>query len=113
MTSGVAPQGGQPVDPALPGLSAALSAHPPGTAAEDDCRVRHVEWVPRRRCQVVHEVRASLGTATLVSYEVTPAGTTFRRMTGDRGLPGLPSASDPATVADRLAEVFGGGRAHV
>ena len=107
MTAGVAPQGGQPVDPALPGLSAALSAHPPGTAAEDDCRVRHVEWVPRRRCQVVHEVRAPLGTATLVSYEVTPSGTTFRRMTGDRGLPGLPSASDPATVADRLAEVFG------
>lgn len=107
MTSGVARQEGLPVDPALPGLSAALSAHPPGTAAEDDCRVRHVEWVPRRRCQVVHEVRAPLGTVTLVSYEVTPSGTTFGRMAGDRGLPGLPSTLDPAAVADRLAEVFG------
>jgi len=107
VTCGVAHQGGLPVDPALPGLSAALSAHPPGTAAEDDCRVRHVEWVPRRRCQVVHEVRASLRTATLVSYEVTPSGTTFRRMAGDGGLPGLPSALDPVAVADRLTEVFG------
>ena len=106
MTSGVAPQGGLQVDPALPGLSAALSAHPPGTAAEDDCRVRHVEWVPGRRCRVVHEVRAPLGTATLVSYEVTPSGTTFRTMAGDPGLPGLPSALDPAAVRGRLAEVF-------
>ena len=106
MTPGVASSVGLQVDPALSGLSAALSAHPPGTAAEDDCRVRHVEWAPRRRCQVVHEVRPPLRTPTFVSYEVTSSGTTCRGMADDRDLPGLPSALDPAIVRDRLAEVF-------
>jgi aminoglycoside phosphotransferase (APT) family kinase protein len=105
VTSGVASHVGLPVDPALPGLSAALSAHPPHTAAEDHCRVRHVEWVPRRRCQVVHEVRTSQALA-FVSYEVTASGTTFRRMAADRDLPGLPSALDPATMRERLTEVL-------
>ena len=106
MTTGVARREELAVDPALPALGAALSAHPPGTAAEDDCRVRHVEWAPRRRCQVVHEVRSPLGTTTLVSYEVIPSGITFRTMAGDRGLPGLPSALDPAAVKGRLADVL-------
>jgi aminoglycoside phosphotransferase (APT) family kinase protein len=106
VTSDVAAAVGIPVDPALPGLAAALSAHPPGTAPEDDCRVRHVEWVPRRRCQVVHEVRTLRRGATFLAYEVTASGTAARSMAEDPALPGLPSAMDPAVVRDRLAELL-------
>jgi len=95
------------LDPALPGLRAALSAHPPGTAPEDDCRVRHVEWSPRRRCRVVQEVRAPGRTTTLVAYEVTPSGTTVNGLADDRDLPGLPVALSPARVRERIADLWG------
>jgi aminoglycoside phosphotransferase (APT) family kinase protein len=95
------------VDAALPGLAVALSAHPPGTGVADDCRIRSVEWVPRRRCGVVHEVRQGARITTLVAYEVTPAGTTVCGPADDRSLPGLRVALDPAQVRSRLAAVCG------
>ena len=95
------------VDAMLPGLAVALSAHPPGTAAADECRIRSVEWVPRRRCRVVHEIRHGARTTTLVAYEVTPAGTTVCGPADDRHLPGLRTALDPAQVRPRLAAVCG------
>jgi aminoglycoside phosphotransferase (APT) family kinase protein len=95
------------LDPLLPGLAQALSAQPPGTAPEDDCRIRHVEWLPRRRCRVVHEVRAHGRRPTLVVYEVTPTGTTVHDMAEDRDLPGLAAALSPSCVRDRIAEIYG------
>lgn len=95
------------VDAMLPGLAVALSAHPPGTGAVDECRIRSVEWVPRRRCRVVHEIRHGARTTTLVAYEVTPAGTTVCGPADDRNLPGLRTALDPAQVRLRLAAVCG------
>lgn len=95
------------LDPVLPELGRVLSAHPPGTAPEDDCRVRHVEWLPRRRCRVVHEVRAPGRTATLVTYEVTPSGTRVQTLADDRELPGLPVVLSSDRVRDRLAEIWG------
>ncbi|MCV2491798.1 phosphotransferase [Geodermatophilus sp. YIM 151500] len=94
-------------DPALPGLAAALSASPPGTAAGDDCRVRSVEWLPRRRCRVVHEVRSPGRPAALLCCEVTPTGTVVRGPADDADLPGLAVALDPDGVRDRLAAVAG------
>ena len=95
-----------PIDAALPELPAVLSAHPPGTAAGEDCRIRHVEWVPRRRCRVVQEVR-SPGRTALLCYEVTPTGTTVRAPADDDDLPGLAVALDPDHVRDRLARLSG------
>jgi aminoglycoside phosphotransferase (APT) family kinase protein len=95
------------LDPVLPGLARALSPHPPGSAPDDDCRVRHVEWLPRRRCRVVHEVRAPGRRTTLVAYDVTPAGTAVQGLADDRDLPGLPVVLDPARVRDRMAEILG------
>jgi aminoglycoside phosphotransferase (APT) family kinase protein len=95
------------VDAMLPGLAVALSAHPPGTGVADDCRIRSVEWVPRRRCRVVHEVRRGARTPTLVAYEVTPAGTTASGPADDRSLPGLRVALDPVQARPRLAAVCG------
>ena len=92
-------------DPALPGLDAVLSLHPPGTVAADDCRVHHVEWEPRRRCRVVHVVRPPARAATLLAYEVTPSTTAVRGLADDPDLPGLPVALDPARVRHRLAEI--------
>ncbi len=93
------------LDPALPGLAAALSERPPGTAAGDDCRVHHVEWSPGRRCRVVHEIRSPGRTTTFVATEVTRSGTAVRGLDDDSDLPGLPVALDPQMVADRLAEL--------
>jgi aminoglycoside phosphotransferase len=95
------------VDAALPGLAVVLSAHPPGTAAADDCRVRHVEWVPRRRCRVVHEIWYRSGATGLIAYEVTPAGTRVLGLADDDGVPGLGAALDPAVVRPRLGAVCG------
>src|SRR4051794_5113678 len=92
------------LDPALPGLPAVLSAHPPGTAADARCRVRSVDWVPRRRCRVVQEVRGPEG-RTLLAYEVTPSGTTVSRPADDPPLPGLPVALSGTRVRSRLAEL--------
>ncbi|MDK3255743.1 phosphotransferase family protein [Blastococcus capsensis] len=105
MTAVVAPA--PALDPALPDLSRALSAHPPGTAPEDDCRVLHVEWLPRRRCRVVHEVRAPGRRTTLIAYVITPSGTTVEAPADDPGLPGLAAALNPAHVSDRLAVLLG------
>jgi aminoglycoside phosphotransferase (APT) family kinase protein len=55
---------------------------------------------------VVQEIRPPVGTARLVSYEITRSGTTVRTMADDDGLPGLSSALDPAVVRHRLAEVL-------
>ncbi len=107
MTSSVLPDVTSSLDPALPGLAAVLSARPPGTAADDECRVRHVEWVPRRRCHVVHEIRAPQRMTTLVTYEVTPSGTAVRGLADDGHLPGLPAALSPVDVQDRLARICG------
>ena len=107
MTAPVAAEPAPTLDPVLAGLAAVLSAHPPGTVIGDDCRVRHVDWVPRRRCSVVHEIAPAGGTTTLVAYEVTSAGTTARRPADDPALPGLPVALSPEQVRDRLAGILG------
>ncbi len=104
MAAPARPDGAFRLDPALPGLAAALSAHPPGTAVEDRCRVRSVDWAPRRRCRVVQEVRGPART-TLLAYEVTPAGTAVRGPADDPGLPGLGAALSPDRVRHRLAAV--------
>ena len=106
MTGGAYPGVPAMLDPALPALPVALSAHPPGTAADDDCRVRHVEWVPRLRCRVVHEVRAAERPPTLITCEVTPSGIEVRGLVEDRELPGLPVLLSSSAVQDRLAEVY-------
>jgi aminoglycoside phosphotransferase (APT) family kinase protein len=92
------------VDPALPGLAAVLSARPPGTAPEGDCRIRHIEWSPGRGCRVVHQVR-SPGRTTFVVADVTSGGTAVRDLTEDRDLPGILVALSPLAVVHRLADV--------
>jgi aminoglycoside phosphotransferase (APT) family kinase protein len=104
MTSSVVPDVASRLDEALPELAAALSPRPPGAVAGDDCRVRSVEWVPRRRCRVIQEIRGAGGTR-LLAYEVTPSGTTVQGMADDRGLPGVPEALSPTRVEQRLAEI--------
>ena len=104
MTALAAPVVTAAVDPALPGLAAALSARPPGTAPEGDCRVRHIEWSPGRGCRVVHQVRAP-GRTTFVVADVTSGGTAVRDLTDDRDLPGILVALSPLAVVHRLADV--------
>jgi hypothetical protein len=106
VTADVYPRVPAMLDTALPGLSVALSAHPPGTSADDDCRVHHVEWVPRLRCRVVHEVRAAERRPTLITCEVTPSGIEVRGLVEDRELPGLPVLLGSSGLQDRLAEVY-------
>ena len=92
------------LDPDLPELDEVLSPRPPGVAAGNDCRIRHVDWSPRQRCRVVHEVRGGPAPTFVVS-EVTPAGSSTRPMCPDPALPGLPTALDLARVRARLAAV--------
>ena len=88
------------LDPDLPGLDAVLSQG-------DGRRIRHVEWSPRQRCQVVQEIRSG-AVPTFVVHDVTPAQSTTRCMCPDPMLPGLPDTLDVAQVGARLAAVDGG-----
>ena len=101
----VLPDLARPLDPALPGIAAAMSAQPPGTSPDDDCRVRSVEWIPRRRCRVVQEVRSAAPAPALVAYEVTPSGTIVRDLSKDPRLPGLRVALDPVRIRHRLEQL--------
>ena len=107
MTRLLAPAPVPELDPALPGLRAALSARPPGVPAGSVCRVRTVEWEPRRRCRIVKESRTDDGDQVLLACEVRPSGTVVRRPADDPVLPGLADALDPAVAAHRLAGVVG------
>lgn len=107
MSTALAPPRTPQLDPALPDLPAALSSSPPGAPAGARCRVRSVEWTPRRTCVVVHEARCASGEVLVWACETTPTGTTARHPVDDRSLPGLAAALDPGLVGPRLAAVAG------
>ena len=107
MTSSLVLAPASGLDPALPGLADALSASLPDAPAGAVCRVRSVEWEPRRRCRIVREVRTEDGHSALLAYDVGTSGTEVRRPEQDAALPGLVTALDPAVAAHRLAGPVG------
>ena len=108
------------LDPALPGLGAALDPDavalrfqrrwpaPGDPPAIRGCTVQHRRWSPGVECEAVCLLTTSRSPVpTLGVVTVRPEGISHHLYDDDPGLEGLAAATDPARMRDWLAERLG------
>ena len=94
------------LDARLPGLEALFDAHGVAAALGSDveaCTLAGARYEPGVSCTATYAVRTRSGSRTFGVVEVTGDGRRVSWLEDDPGLPGLPTALDPAGASSLLA----------